>query len=166
MKTTILSSARLRRLRGQGFTTQSDQLLSDMAFGIRFAYKLCLSFIVLGLVTQRIEFFAAMTVIAFLGVVLPNHPFDYIYNRILSVVMTRPKLPKRSSQLKFACSIATTWLASVSYLMYSGNTTAAMILAGVLASVVLLLSTTDICIPSIFYNLMFPQEIEPKVKLS
>jgi len=96
-----------------------------------------------------------MLVVAFLGAVLPNHPFDYIYNYVLSNWIDKPKVPARSAQLKFTCTIATLWLTGVVYLMSSGLTSAGLIMAGVLAGMAILPSTLDLCLPSKIYNALF-----------
>ncbi len=158
MNNSILSDKRLKRLRVQGFINQSDQKLSQMAFGIRFAYRVCTAILIVGVLTKSIVVFSAMCSIAFLGATLPNHPFDYLYNHFLSKRMGKPQLPPRAPQLKFACSIATLWLGTIVYLMSAGSITAACVLAILFVFVAGLLSTTDICIPSIIYN-SFPKRI-------
>ena len=155
MKQSILSEKRINRLRLQGFTCQSVQELSQMAFGIRFAYRVCTSVLIIGAITKNIYVFAGMFVIAFLGATLPNHPFDYLYNHFLSKSMNKPSLPPRSPQLKFACSIATVWLGLIVYFLFHNIITAATILAYLFVFIAGLLSTTDICIPSIIYKAVF-----------
>lgn len=89
------------------------------------------------------------------GVVLPYHPFDYIYNHLVRRVLDKPRLPRRSNQLKFACGVATIWIAATIYLFYYGFAMAGYVAGGMLFSVAFLVSTTDICIPSIIYNFLF-----------
>ncbi len=153
-----LSEIRLKRLRAQGYMCQSDEELSEMAFGIRFAYRTCVSIIVVAMLTQSLTLFTIMLCIAFLGVILPNHPFDYVYNFALAKRMKKPKLPPRCIQLKFACTIATLWLASTVYFLFIGHTVTAMILAGSLAITASLPSTIDYCVPSVIYNALFQRK--------
>jgi len=155
MKPTTLSAIRISRLRTQGYVQQDAQSLTNMAFGIRFPYRLCVATIATGLFLQSIEVFIAMTIIAFFGVILPYHPFDYLYNSFLSGPMHRPKLPRRSPQLKFTCFIATIWLLTVVFLMHNVNFTAGLIMGGILGVVASLPSTVDLCIPSLLYNFIF-----------
>jgi len=157
MKTTngILSDTRLNRLHAQGYQDVDDQYLSDLAFGIRFPYRVCVLIVLAGMWTQSVEIFGAMAVIAVLGVILPNHPFDHIYNYVLSPIMKLPKVPVRSKQLKFACTIATLWLCAVIALLVAGLVTAALVVAGALAFVALLPATIDFCVPSVIYNNLF-----------
>lgn len=101
-----------------------------------------------------------MTFVALGGVLLPYHPFDYIYNPLMSKFINKAKVPPRSKQFKFACIIATTGLAITAFLFYSGFTTAAYILGFALLSVAVTVSTTDFCIPSMIYNFLFKVKID------
>ena len=154
----ILSSIRLARLRAQGYSSETNLTLNEMAFGIRFAYRACTTVLIVAILTKSITLFSIMIGIAFLGVVLPNHPFDYIYNYLLSARMKKPKLPARSNQLKFACMIATLWLASIIYLISTNNITVALIMATILVGIAALPGTIDLCIPSLIYNTYFNKE--------
>lgn len=152
MKHPTLSKKRINRLRAQGFVTQNEEELSAMAFGIRFAYRACTSLLIVAILTQSITLFAVVFSIAFGGATLRNHPFDYVYNNLLSRKMGAPKLPPRARQLRFACTIATLWLGIIIYCLFTGASTTANALAILFVFVAGLLSTTDICIPSIIYN--------------
>ena len=104
-----------------------------------------------------------MMVIAFFGVILPNHPFDYIYNLVLRKKMNKPKLPPRSNQLKFACSIATLMIGATIYLFYSGIIAWGYIVGLSLIGVATLVASIDFCIPSKIYNAFFirnPKTVE------
>ena len=155
MKTNKLSTVRINRIREQGYTNQSENEINDLAFGNRFAYRLCVSVLVIGVALQSIPVLATMMVIAFFGVVLPNHPFDYLYNGLLSKAMNKPKVPKRSVQLKFSCSLATVWIGGVIYLFYAEHVIAAYFLGGLLITVATLVASIDFCIPSIIFNNLF-----------
>jgi len=147
-----LNSARLNRLRAQGYTCQRDEELTDLAFGNRFACGFCSTLLFLGVIMANIPLLALLMLIAFMCIVLPYHPFDYVYNHLLSHRMSRPQLPPRSKQFKFACMLATSWIGATIYLFLSGLLLSAYILGGMLIFSALLVSTTDICIPSIIYN--------------
>ena len=151
----ILSPIRLNRLRAQGFTCENEKTLNEMAFGIRFAYRACVAVLIVAIATKSIILFSVMLSLAFLGIVLPNHPFDYLYNYILRRWMKAPMVPARSKQLKFACIIATAILGAVVGLLYVGMITQGLIAAGILSAFALLPSTIDLCIPSLIYNGIF-----------
>jgi hypothetical protein len=154
-----LSSNRLYRIRSQGYCDLSDETVSDLAFGNRFAFYTCSFFLVTGVATANIPILASMMAVSIFGIILPYHPFDYIYNYILSGPMNKPRLPRRAMQLKFACVVATIWLASIIYLFYTGLTMAGYVAGGLLFSVAFLVSTTDFCIPSTIYNFLFKYEV-------
>ena len=151
----LISSERIGRLKVQGYRDMSDGDISQLAFGNRFAYIVCSTILLVGVITANIPVLGTMMIIAFFGVVLPYHPFDYIYNHLVRRVLDKPRLPRRSNQLKFACGVATIWIAATIYLFYYGFAMAGYIAGGMLFSVAFLVSTTDICIPSIIYNFLF-----------
>lgn len=160
---TGLSQIRIIRIREQGYTCQTDAEIRELAFGNRFAYRLCLTFLIIGVAFANIPILTFMMLIAFFGVVLPNHPFDYIYNLVLRKKMNKPELPPRSNQLKFACSIATLWIGGTIYLFFSGLTSWGYISGTSLIGVASLVSTIDFCIPSKIYNALFlkkPKSVE------
>jgi hypothetical protein len=153
--TPIISATCRRRLHVQGYQNYSDQELNDYKYGIRFAYYLCGSLVILGLLLTSINVLIVMMAIAFLGTLPPYHPFDYLYNYGVRHLINKPKLPPRSNQGRFACGIATIWLGMVIYLFYSGFYVWGYIAGGILVSVAALVSTMDICIPSMIYNKFF-----------
>ncbi len=156
----LISTRRLHNLRVQGYCDYTDTNISELSFGIRFAYYLCSFFLLVGVITANIPILSAMMIVSIFGVILPNHPFDYIYNILLSKPLNKPKLPRRSKQIKFACIVATIWLATTIYLFYSGLAIAGYVSGSVLFSVAFLVSTTDICIPSLVYNFIFRYKVE------
>ncbi len=155
----ILSETRINRLKVQGYSNYSDAELSELAFGNRFAYIVCVTILAIGVATANIPILIAMTIVAFFGIVLPYHPFDHIYNHVLRSMLNKPKLPPRSKQLKFTCLIATLWLIGTIYLFYTGIVVAGYVVGGLLISVAFLVSTTDFCIPSTIYNFIFKVKV-------
>lgn len=154
-----VSSKLVKRLKIQDYCGMSDKRLSELAFGNRFAYILCSFLVFIGVVLANIPLLCAMMLIALYGVLLPYHPFDYIYNHGLRKVLNKPELPPRSLQIKFACSIATIWLAIAIGLFFLDFMTAGYICGGILFSLAFTVSTTDICILSLLYNYLFRVKI-------
>ena len=151
----LLSTTRINFLKAQGYYNLSDTEISELAFGNRFAYIVCASIVAVAVATVHIPTLIAMTIVAFLGIILPYHPFDYIYNHMLRSMLNKPKLPPRSKQLKFACVIATLWLIATTYLFYVGLAIAGYVVGGLLVAVAFLVSAADFCIPSMIYNFIF-----------
>ncbi len=158
-----LSSTRINRIRAQGYFAYTDQEITELAWGNRFAYILCTSLVITGVATASVPLLSGMMTVAFGGVVLPNHPFDYIYNYWLRRFWKGPKLPRRSNQLKFACANATAMLAAIVYMFYSGNTMVGYLLGVFFAVMASLVSSIDLCIPSVIYNAMFKIRLSPKI---
>jgi len=156
-----ISPKHKNRMRVQGYSNGlSDEQLRDLTFGNRFAYAACTSVLILGVAFASIPVLSVMMGIAFFGIILPNHPFDYIYNYVLRQPMNKPMLPRRSPQLKFACTVATIWIGVTIYLFQSGLMPAGYMMGASLIGVAGLVSATDICIPSIIYNFLFRVKIE------
>lgn len=151
-----VSRTRCKRLRAQGYPEElSDAELAELAAGNRFAYQLCTVLFAAGLVLTSIPILVIAAGIAFLAVVLPHHPFDYLYNNGLRHWLDKPELPKRSAQSKFACGVAGVWLTGIIYLFHLSLFTWGYIAGAVLLVVALLVSTIDFCIPSLIYNALF-----------
>lgn len=152
----MLSSTRICRIKAQGYDRGfNEDEISQHAVGNRFAYQMCTLLFVTGLVLTNIFILTAAAVIAFLTVILPYHPFDYLYNYGVRHFLTRPKLPHRSAQAKFACGIASVWLTVIIFLFSTDQLIWGYFLGAILFLVALLVSTIDYCIPSLIYNRLF-----------
>ncbi|MEC3908532.1 DUF4395 domain-containing protein [Tamlana sp. 2201CG12-4] len=149
------SQKRINRIKAQGYFDCTNSEISKLAFGNRFAYILCTIIVITGVATANIPILLSMFLVAFLSILLPNHPFDYIYNYLLRKLMDKPKLPPRSKQLKFACSIASIFLAATVSLFYLNHMIAGYIVGTLLIISASLVAGLDICIPSIIYNAIY-----------
>jgi hypothetical protein len=150
-----ISTACRKRLNAQGYENFTDRQLNDYKFGIRFAYAGCITLVAFALYFQSILLFSITAAIAFAAAFPPYHPFDYIYNYGVRHLLGKPKMPARTNQARFACGIASVWLVVTIYFLYNNHTVAANILALALFAVGALVTTTDICIPSMIYNIIF-----------
>ena len=144
-----------KRLETQGYHRFTDAELNDFKFGIRFAYFLCTSLVVLGLLLTNLEILTAALIIAFFGSLSPYHPFDYLYNYVVRHLINKPKIQHRTNQGRCNCGIAAVWLGGIIFLFYTGLNVLGYIAGGILVSIAALVSTTDICIPSMIYNTLF-----------
>lgn len=151
----MITEIRKKRLEAQGYCEFTLRELDDFKFGIRFAYYLCDSIVILGLLLASKEILTAMMIIAFFGTFPPYHPFDYLYNYGIRHLIGKPKMPPRSNQGRFACGIASVWLGGTIYLLHLDLNLWAYIAGASLVAVATLVSTLDICIPSMIYNFFF-----------
>jgi hypothetical protein len=151
----IITPACRRRLQIQGYLNFSDEELLAHRFGIRFAYWVCVTAASVGIIAGSTPIILAVATLALLASFPPYHPVDYLYNYAIRHLLKRPKLPPRSNQGRFACGIATVWLGMTAFLFANNQTAIATTLGLSLVAVGLLVSTTDICIPSMLYNFLF-----------
>jgi hypothetical protein len=157
---TKLSPARIHRIRCQGYINFTNEQVAQFAWGNRIAFILCSVLLFLGIVTANIPILIGLLSLSVLSLLLPYHPFDYIYNYWLRKPMKRPKLPPRANQLKFACAVAIAWIGLHIFLFYNGYMLAGYTSGGAMLFVTLLVSTTDFCIPSTVHNFLFKVKIE------
>ena len=163
-KSNSISPVCIRRLQIQGYLGYPDSSLNEFRHGIRFAYLGCASLVALGLLLQSNTLLLVAMVVAFLAAVLPQHPFDYLYNNVVRHWIGKPRIPKRTAQGKFACGIATVWLAGIILLLTYGLAAVAYILGGLLLAQAISVGTIDFCIPSLIYNSLFGKS--PKIELN
>lgn len=155
----LISAVRRYHLKEQGYYRGfSENEISLHAVGHRLAFQVCLTIFVLGLLLTNIPILLIAGLLALLGVLLPWHPVDYLYNSVIRHWLKRPKLPPRSAQGKFACGIAAVWIAVIIVLFSNANYITGYILGGIMFLIAFTVSTTDICIPSKIYNFFFLKE--------
>ncbi len=150
-----LSPATRRRLDIQGFETVDDAWLAEVAPWPRLAFGLCAAFAAVGTATASVAVLWSLVVIAALAALFPVHPFDLIYNwGIRHLRGTRP-IPRRHAPSRFACGLGAVWLLATIWAFSVGQMVVGYLLGASLTSVALLVSTTDICIPSMVYRFIF-----------
>lgn len=165
MKTeAIISSTCRKRLHTQGYSNFSDKELNDFKYGIRFAYGGCITLVALGLYFQSIPLFTIAALIALFAAFPPYHPLDYVYNYGVRHLLKKPKLPPRTKQGRFACGIASVWLAITIYSFYRNQIVLGNILATSLLAVGSLVTFMDICIPSMIYNAILERKKMPNIE--
>jgi hypothetical protein len=152
------SKIRRKRLEEQGFRGLSDAELAGHRFGIRFAYYLCGSLVLIGLVLKSIPLLVLMLGVAIWGMFPPRHPLDYVFNGVVRNIVGKPKLLPRAGQGRFACMMASILLAGIVVCFFYGKDMAAYILGGAMLSSAALVSVMDICIPSKIYNAIFERK--------
>ncbi|MEM6803016.1 MAG: DUF4395 family protein [Bacteroidota bacterium] len=162
----MLSPRRKTRLEVQGMLGYSRADLDELKYGIRFAYVFCGFLVLMGVISQNLYLLGAMNIIAFGGVILKNHPFDYLYNYGLRHLLKKPPIPHRPPQIRFACVIATFWLLATHLLFMYEWTVSASIMGYLLVSIAALVGFTDICIPSIIYNVLYQKKIKTEDPLA
>lgn len=144
-----------RRLEIQGFVGLDDRTLAKTGPWLRLAFALCTVLAAIGTLFASPVFLWALIPIAALAAAFPVHPFDLLYNYGLRHLTGTGPLPKRGAPSRFACGLGAVWLLVTGWAFQSGYTLAGYMLGGALMFVGLLVSTTDICIPSLIYRTIF-----------
>jgi len=150
---TTLSPTTMRRLHLQGFAVD-DAWLAEVSPWLRLSPALCGTFAALGTATASPTILFALAGIALLGAVMPFHPFDFIYNYGIRFLVGKRPLPPNGAPRRFSCGIAAVWLVATALCFLSGQATAGYTLGALFIVVAGLMSTTDICIPSLMYHLL------------
>jgi hypothetical protein len=144
-----------RRLEAQGFCNLDDAALEELEPWLRWSPALCTIFIAVGVIVESPVILWSMAGTAFLGALLPFHPFDLLYNfGARHITGTRP-LPRQGPQRRFACGIATVWLLGTGWAFHIGAASVGQALGVLLILVAALVSITHFCIPSYIYNRLF-----------
>ncbi len=150
-----LSSRTRKRLNIQGLTDVSDDVLAPLAPWLRMAFGGCALLAALGTVLASPTILWILAPIAALAALFPVHPFDLIYNHGIRHWRGTGPLPKRQAPTRFACGVGVVWLVATALAFQSGYLISGYVLGGALTGIALLVSTTDICIPSMIYNAVF-----------
>lgn len=152
---TCTSPVTRRRLDIQGFEDVADEELAAVLPWNRLAFGLCAAIAAGGIALASPAVLLGLVPIALLGAAFPIHPFDLLYNHGIRRLTGTPALPRRGAPARFACGLATVWLLTTAWAFASGHTTAGYALGGLLVATGTLVSTTDICIPSLVYRTVF-----------
>lgn len=75
-------------------------------YGLRFSYPTYVLIVAIGIFLADFYVLVIAAIIAFLGIVLPVHPFDYIYNYLIVRLIGAKKIPGRGSELLVSSSVA------------------------------------------------------------
>ncbi|HEX9832431.1 MAG TPA: DUF4395 domain-containing protein, partial [Mycobacterium sp.] len=144
-----------KRLEAQGFGALDDATLEELAPWLRWSPVLCAVFMVIGVAMMSPAVLWSLAGIAVLGALLLFHPFDLLYNYgVRYLTGTRP-LPHQGPQRRFACGLATVWLAATGWAFHVGSPTVGLALGIPLILVAALVSVTHFCVPSLIYNTIF-----------
>jgi len=155
MTHSAISPTTRRRLEIQGFTGLDDPALAATAPWLRLAFALCTLLAAIGALLASPVFLWALIPIAALAALFPVHPFDLLYNFGLRHITGTESLPRRGAPARFACGVGAVWLLVTGWAFYADHTLTGYALGGALCLVGLLVSTTDICIPSLIYRSLF-----------
>ena len=147
---------RTRRLLDiQGFDAVDVQELAPVAPWLRLAFGLCALLAGAGTILASPTILLVLMPIAALAAASPVHPFDLIYNYGIRHFTGTGSLPRRGVPSRLGCGMGGVMLVVTAWAFSAGHVVVGYALGGVLTLVALLVSTTDICIPSLIYRAIF-----------
>jgi hypothetical protein len=139
----------------QGYGSLSDGERRGLWLGLRFSPVLCFAGIALGTALASPVLLLAMAATALTGgFVTPKHPFDYVYDAVLRPLLGGPSVPPSPAPRRFACQMATPWIAAIAVAFWAGAPTLAWVLAVPLLVVAAANTITNWCLPSLIYGLL------------
>jgi hypothetical protein len=139
----------------QGYGSLSDGERRSLWLGLRFSPVLCPTGIALGTALTSPALLLAMAVAAGVGGLLTaKHPFDYVYDAVLRPLLGGPSVPPSPAPRRFACQMATLWIAAIAVAFLVDATVIAWVLAVPLLLVAATVTTTNWCLPSLIYGLL------------
>ena len=144
-----------RLLEIQGFDSLNVEELASVAPWLRLAFALCALLGGLGTVLASPTILVVLSLIATIAAASPVHPFDLIYNYGIRHLTGTGPLPRRGAPTRFGCGMGAVLVLITAWAFAAGHQVAGYVLGGLLTLVVLLVSTTDICIPSLIYRSIF-----------
>lgn len=150
-----------RRLRIQGYECPNEQAFHEVVPWTRFSPALCSAIAAVGTVRSSPLILAALVPVAALGTLFSVHPFDHIYNHGIRYVTGTEPLPKNGIPRRFACGVATVWLATTAVAFWMDILFLGYVLGISFVAVSGLIATTHICIPSMVYRKLAHQPVEP-----
>jgi len=154
MRQTLTPRTR-RLLEIQGFDAVDVLELAPVAPWLRLAFGLCGLLGGVGTLLASPTILLVLALIAALAAASPVHPFDLIYNYGIRYFTGTGPLPKRGAPTRFGCGMGAVLVLVTAWAFSAGHQVAGYALGGALTFVVLLVSTTDICIPSLIYRSIF-----------
>jgi len=137
----------------QGFCGIEEQTLAQTAPWLRIAFALCTALAAAGTLLASPAFLWGVVPVAVWASASAVHPFDLLYNHGLRHLTGTGPLPRRGAPSRFACGLGAVWLIVTGLAFHGGAMMTGYVLGGMLAFVGLLVSTTDICIPSLIYRI-------------
>ena len=149
----------LNRLKSQWIICRIISGRKSAQYGIRFSYPLYISIVALGIFFVNPYLLSIAALIAFFGIILPMHPFDYLYNYGVTKLFGTDRITGRGSELQVNSIVALIFnLGVITSIIYDAQLNyEVMALIYVMISIffiAILLLTENLSIYS-FYNFFF-----------
>lgn len=145
-----------RRVEAEGFVTPPDnEATLRLAFGLRLTPVFCMTWAATGMILASPLILWALVPFAVLGVILPNHPFDVIYNTGVRHLIGGMPLPRYPFYRHVVCATASIMLLISGWGFFAGLPAVGYTFSAFLVSSALLYITTGYCVVSFLFNHKF-----------
>ncbi len=146
-------SKQLHRLQIQGVQDIDQAIVDEAGSWLRLAMFTCAGLVATGTALASPTIIYALVPIALAAAVFEVHPVDHVYNHLIRRFTGTHPLPKRGLPTRLACGMGAIMMIATALAFSSGAMMLGYFLGGHLALIAGLAATTDICIPSIMYQL-------------
>lgn len=138
-----------KTVEAEGFVAPvDDKAAVQMAYGLRLAPAMCMTWTAIGTILAEPMVLWALIPFALLGALLPNHPFDVIYNFGLRHILGAARLPHYPFGRRIVCMTATIVLFVTGWAFYSGLPAVGCTFGGLMITSGLLYATSGLCVIS------------------
>lgn len=96
----IMFEEATKRLMARWFACRITSSRKSVQYGLRFSYPLYISLVAVGTFLTNPYILSTTLLLAFFGVILPMHPFDYVYNHIVTKLIGIKRIAGRGSELQ------------------------------------------------------------------
>ena len=147
---------RTRRLvEMQGFVGFDNNTVHHLGYALRVSPVICLTLTAVATAMESVTLLWILLPFAVGGAVLRNHPFDVLYNFGLRYLTGGPTIPRYPMPRRFACMLASVWIAAEALCFTYGMPMAGHLLGWSLVATAAIPVTTGFCVPSFIYGLIF-----------
>lgn len=153
MSTLINKTRRLVEM--QGFVGFDDATVRHLDYALRVSPVICLTLTAVATAMESVTLLWILFPFAVGGAILHNHPFDIIYSHGIRHLTGGPAMPRYPMPRRFACMLASTWIAAEALCFTFGMSLAGHILGWSLVATASVPVITGFCVPSFIYGLIF-----------
>ena len=147
------------KIEAQGFCGLDDRSLTEINYPLRLAPAICMAWTLTGTALASPAILLALVPLAFLGAVVPGHPFDVIYNFGLRHLFGTRALPPYGFRRRLGCIAASIVLTASALSFQFGVPMVGYVLGSMVAMGTLLNVTTGLCPPAVVMGLLFGKVI-------
>ncbi len=145
------SARTLQWLDMQGYQL-SDEEKRRLTLPLKFPLVLCTAFGAAFVANAWAPGLGGLAVLAFLGALLPRHPFDYVYGWVVNPLLRTGWAPLKPPQQRFSCAVASVMLGTIASAFVLDYGLLAWSLGAAFVALATIPTLTNWRLPSYLYN--------------